>query len=133
MGTQYLIDSNAVIEFLGGALPASASQGLQQIVELQAHHLSVINQIELLGFNAPVEEMKTLEAFIASALLHPLSDAVVQQTIDLRKNHKIKLPDAVIAATALVHQLTLITRNTADFQKVEGLIVIHSHELRTEG
>ena len=52
MGTQYLIDSNAVIEFLGDMLPSSASNQLQDIVDLNTHHLSVINQIELLGCDA---------------------------------------------------------------------------------
>lgn len=79
MGTQYLIDSNAVIEFLGGMLPSSASNQLQDIVDLNTHHLSVINQIELLGFDGPAAEMQTLEAFIASCHVLPLSDAVVQK------------------------------------------------------
>ena len=129
MGTQYLIDSNTVIEFLGGILSSSASNRLQDIVELNTHYLSVINQIELLGFNGPAAEMETLEAFIACCNVLPLSDAVVQKTIELRKAYKIKLPDAVIAATALVHNLKVITRNISDFDKIQGLEVINSHDL----
>ncbi|MBK8704770.1 MAG: PIN domain-containing protein [Saprospiraceae bacterium] len=51
-------------------------------------------------------------------LFHVLSltDDVVQK---LRKQYKIKLPDAIIAATALVYDLTLVTRNISDFQKSE--------------
>lgn len=56
MATQYLTDSNAVIEFLGAALPTSGSQWLQQIILQRDHHLSVINQIELLGFNGSPAE-----------------------------------------------------------------------------
>lgn len=129
MGTQYLIDSNAVIEFLGGILPPSASNRLQDIVDLNTQHLSVINQIELLGFNGPTAEMQTLEAFISSCKVLPLSDTVVQKTIELRKTYKIKLPDAAIAATALVHSLKVITRNISDFNKIQGLEVINSHDL----
>jgi predicted nucleic acid-binding protein len=129
MGTKYLTDSNAVIEFLGGMLPSSASKRMQEIVDLNSHRLSVINQIELLGFNAPDAEMQTLEAFVASSMVLPLSDSVVEKTIELRKMYKIKLPDAIIAATALVHNLKIITRNTSDFEKIQGVDVIHSHDL----
>jgi hypothetical protein len=121
MGTKYLIGTNAVIEFLSGAVPESGSKWLQDIVDEDLHHLSVINQIELLGFNGSPTEMQTLEEFINVSTVLPLSDVVVQKTIDLRKNHTIKLPDAIIAATSLTYQLTLVTRNTIDFQKIEGL------------
>jgi len=46
----------------------------------------------------------------------------------LRQQHRIKLPDAIIAATALAYNLPLITRNTANFQAVSGLLVINPHD-----
>lgn len=129
MGTQYLIDTNAVIEFLGGTLPASGSSSLENIIDLNIHHLSIINQIELLGFNGSPTEMKTLEEFIDVTSVLPLTDNVVQKTIQLRKVHKINLPDAIIAATALSYDLTLITRNIKDFQNVAGLVCLDSYQL----
>gem|GEM_PF-3737652 len=51
MGTQYLIDTNIEIEFPGNTLPTSGSKWLQNIVDHNLHYLSVINQIELLGYN----------------------------------------------------------------------------------
>lgn len=129
MGTQYLIDTNAVIEFLGGTLPASGSSSLENIIDLNIHHLSIINQIELLGFNGSPTEMKTLEEFIDVTSVLPLTDNVVQKTIQLRKVHKINLPDAIIAATALSYDLTLITRNIKDFQNVAGLVCLDSYHL----
>jgi predicted nucleic acid-binding protein len=53
-----------------------------------------------------------------------LTDDVVEATIDLRKKYKTKLPDAIIAATALTYSLVLISRNTTDFKKIQGLQVI---------
>jgi predicted nucleic acid-binding protein len=129
MGTQYLIDTNAVIEFLGGTLPASGSSSLENIIDLNIHHLSIINQIELLGFNGSPTEMKTLEEFIDVTSVLPLTDNVVQKTIQLRKVHKINLPDAIIAATALSYDLTLITRNIKDLQNVAGLVCLDSYQL----
>jgi len=47
----------------------------------------------------------------------------------LRQQHRIKIPDAVIAATALLHGLSLITRNLSDFKSIAGLAVINPHSL----
>jgi predicted nucleic acid-binding protein len=127
MGTQYLIDTNAVIEFLGAVLPASGSNWLQGIIDQDMHCLSVINQIELLSFNGSTSEMKTLEDFVNNSNILPLSEAVIQKTIDLRKSLKIKLPDAIIAGTALSYNLVLVTRNTSDFKSIDGLICIDAH------
>ncbi|MCO6485969.1 MAG: type II toxin-antitoxin system VapC family toxin [Saprospiraceae bacterium] len=129
MGTQYLIDTNAVIEFLGGTLPATSSHWIENIIGENIHHLSVINQIELLGFNGSPAEMQTLEEFIEVTNILPLTDAVVQKTIQLRRSQKINLPDAIIAATALSNNLTLITRNLKDFQYLKELICLDSHKL----
>lgn len=127
MGTQYLIDTNAVIEFLGAVLPASGSNWLQGIIDQDIHCLSVINQIGLLSFNGSTSEMKTLEDFVNNSNILPLSEAVIQKTIDLRKSLKIKLPDAIIAGTALSYNLVLVTRNTSDFKSIDGLICIDAH------
>ena len=51
------------------------------------------------------------------------------KTIELRKNYKLKLGDAIIAATALVYNLKIITRNTTDFKLIEGIHTINLYEL----
>lgn len=124
MGTKFLIDTNVVVEFLSGSFPNSGSLWIQNIIDQNLHQLSVINQIELLSYNGPPAEMQILEEFIHSAIVLPLSDDVVQKTIELRKSRKIKLPDAIIAATAIVYQFDLISRNTADFKSITGLNTI---------
>ncbi len=57
----------------------------------------------------------------------------VEQTITLRRASKMKTPDAIIASTALVFNLTLITRNTSDFNNIQGLRVVDPHALRIYG
>ena len=50
----------------------------------------------------------------------PVLPAVIDEAIRLRRLHKLKTPDAIIAATALLQQAELVTRNTTDFKKVAG-------------
>jgi len=69
-----------------------------------------------------------LANFINMSVIHPLSPAVVQRTIELCKQSKIKLPDAVIAATALTENFTLITMNTGDFKNIPGIKLLNPLE-----
>lgn len=63
-----------------------------------------------------------------SAFVFPINEDVVKKTIDIKRKHKIKLPDAVIAATAITYNLILVTRNTKDFDKIENLKLVNPHE-----
>lgn len=63
------------------------------------------------------------------AEVYELTENVANKTIELRKTYKTKLPDAIIAATALENQFTILTRNTIDFEKINGLEVINPHTL----
>lgn len=58
-----------------------------------------------------------------------LTSDIVNKCIDIRKKQKTKLPDAIIAATALVHDFTLITRNISDFKNIDDLKLINPHEV----
>jgi predicted nucleic acid-binding protein len=64
-----------------------------------------------------------------NAIVLDINAGIVQKTISIRKSKKIELPDAIIAATALVHGFTLISRNTSDFKNIMGLKVIDPYGL----
>lgn len=128
MGTNFLIDTNTVIDYFNDILPAGGTDFMDELVE-GSPQISVITEIETLGFNGSPAEMTLVSEFVKIANVLELNRATVNQTILLRKSHKIKLPDAIIAATALVHGLTLITRNTSDFSKIAGLKIIDPHLL----
>jgi predicted nucleic acid-binding protein len=91
--------------------------------------LSVITKIEVLGFNAPGNFSNLLSSFIDDSTVLDLTENVVNATIEIRKKHKIKLPDAIIAATALVYGLVLITRNVVDFKNIDNMNIINPHSL----
>ena len=92
-------------------------------------NISVITKIEILRFNASVNVYKILEDFINQSIIFDLNDTVVSKTISICKSHRIKLPDAVIAATALVYDLSLITRNVIDFKNINGLKLLNPWNL----
>lgn len=58
----------------------------------------------------------------------PLDDAITERAIALRRKYKkLKLGNAIIAATAIEHNLTLITHNIADFKNIAGLNIRNSY------
>lgn len=67
--------------------------------------------------------------FVGCSNICPMDDAIVDKTIELRSLYKIKLPDAIIAATALGNGLVLVSRNIRDFINIKGLEVIDPYGL----
>ena len=61
---------------------------------------------------------------INHSILHPIDNKIIEETISIRKTHKIKLPDAIIAATCMVNGLEILTLNTKDFENINKLKVI---------
>lgn len=125
---QYLIDTNSVIDYLSGKLPPSAAVFMNVVIDA-VPNVSVVTKIELLGFNAPEQHYKTLSDFINDATVLDLNDNVIEASIQIRKKYKTKLPDAIIAATAIVYDLVLISRNISDFKNIEGLQMIDPHTI----
>lgn len=125
---QYLIDTNALIDYLGQRLPDTGMEFMNTIIDV-IPNVSVITKIEVLGFNAPDKHYQLLVQFMNDASVLELSNKVVDESITIRKNHKIKLPDAIIAATALVNDLIVITRNGTDFKSIKNLQLIDPHNL----
>ena len=128
MGQGFLIDTNIVIASLGNILPPDGADFIKTIPP----NISVITQIELLGWHGvAATELIALTDFVNKATIFSLDPGIVQQTIILRQYHKIKTPDAIIAATALIRGLTLVTRNVSDFNHIAQLQVINPFALAT--
>ena len=120
MESGYLLDSNVIIGYLAGRIPAPGMAAISAIVD-QTPCISVISQIEVLRFNDTPENEAILANFIHRSVIYSLYPAIVQRTIEICKLSRIKLPDAIIAATALTENLVLVTRNTDDFKKISGI------------
>jgi predicted nucleic acid-binding protein len=121
MGTNYIIDTNIAIYLLNGSLNENALRYIEPIIN-DSYYLSVISKIELLGFAFPdIDKRSDTQNFINDGTLIVLTDNIVEQTITLRQLYKIKMPDAIIAATAIVLDYTLLSRNDKDFIQISDL------------
>lgn len=115
-----LLDSNTIIYF---ASPGFADHRREYSkFDLAA---SVVSRIEVLGYHSlEQDKVKDFEDYFASIVVLEMSSEVVDRAIRLRQQRKIGLGDAIVAATALVHELTLATRNTKDFKWIDSLSLI---------
>jgi len=92
--------------------------------------LSAINEIELLCWKSPdPEDFKVLKNFINDSVIIELEKPIKTKTAEFRNQYNIKLPDAIIAASAVYYDLTLITRNVKDFSQVSELKWINPFDL----
>ena len=112
-----LIDSNIVIY-------ASQPQYLvlRLFLDSVRRSISIVSFIEALGYHrltADAEDYIT-DLFRGSQIL-PLTNTIAQQAVALRQQRRMGLGDAIIAATSLTHNLTLVTHNTEDFRWINEL------------
>ena len=112
---KYLVDTNIIIYYLNGE--ATAIEWLQSHQEKLS--ISVITKIEVLSYPFQKDEEILIQQFLNQFELIHLSDEIIDSTIKLRRQRKIKTPDAVIAATALISKLSVCTKNIRDFKNIE--------------
>jgi toxin FitB len=88
--------------------------------------VSAISQLEILGFHGISIDEETFCTTVFKLLqIVPISDVVLAKAIELRKTYKMKLGDSIVAATALVDNREIYTRNIGDFIKIPNLIVVN--------
>jgi len=109
-----LLDTNVALYLLGGSLAIPLPEG--------EYGVSVITEMELLSWpSLTKEETKRVNAFLSTLTLCDLTPAVRVRAISLRREERLKLPDAIICATALELGLELWTNDTR-LAKVPGLV-----------
>lgn len=128
MGKRYLIDTNAVVKYIQGLYDADTRALLyQKTDEGTAVYLSFMTKIELLAYNPQTTSpaisayQENVVKFIANATILMLDDEIVQETIRIRKTTRVKIPDCIIAATAIKQDMVLISSNDSDFSKIVSL------------
>jgi len=123
---KYLFDTNVWIDAIAGRLPADTF--LKFVVQAEWVGYSAITRLELFGFP---DLTKPEEEKLAELLKHFVEVGVDSSTVDkaitIRKATRIKVPDAIIAATAIIKECSLVTRNTEDFKGISGLNIINPY------
>ncbi|HMR85567.1 MAG TPA: type II toxin-antitoxin system VapC family toxin [Niabella sp.] len=105
----YLIDSNIISGYFSALY---SDKGMEIIANAINHtpNISVITKIEALSWISENKEKEAIvRSFVKDSIVIALSDEIVEECIKLRRNRKIKTPDAIIAATAIIHNYTLIS------------------------
>lgn len=122
------MDINVVSDYFSDYF-SSAGMALMDIAIDAVPNISIITQIELLCWNTDEDTNQNVQNFIADSVVLDISPDVITQCVNLRKNKKIKTPDAIIAATVIAYGYTLITNNENDFANIKGLKIINPHKL----
>ena len=120
-----LFDSSAVILYFNDALSASALAVMEQAIEQDTGAISVVTRAEVLAW--PQHTAQSLqEAIVGMASFAQLSvdAATADEAARIRRECHLKLPDALIAATALLHGVPVVTANARDFERVGLLQVV---------
>lgn len=112
-----LLDSNIIIY---AAQPAHSA--LRKFIAENAPAVSAVSYVEVLGYHRLTDEdRKHFEEFFSAATVLGISGKVLDVAVELKQQRKLSLGDALIAGTALAHDLTLVTRNIKDFDWIDGL------------
>jgi predicted nucleic acid-binding protein len=104
-GSPFLVlDTNVVLYYLGGRL--------QKPLDKKQYVISIITEIELLSYpSIQADELKTIQNFLDDVTVVELKKSIKTETIFLRKKYNLKVPDAIIAATALKLDAPLLTND----------------------
>ncbi|MEO3992480.1 type II toxin-antitoxin system VapC family toxin [Pseudocitrobacter cyperus] len=113
-----LFDTNILIDLFSGR--HEAKQALDAWPPQNA--ISLVTWMEvMLGAKKYNQEHRTRVAMSAFNIIG-VSQAIAERSVALRQEYGMKLPDAIILATAQVHRLELVTRNTKDFKDIAGVV-----------
>jgi len=103
-GNKFLLDTNAVLYILNG------DEALAELLNGQKLYISIISEMELLSYkNITAKERQQIKNFLTDFVIVNIDDEIRDQTIETKKNTNLKLPDSIIAATAMVLDMPFVT------------------------
>ena len=118
MKNRYLLDTNIIIYYFNGIIE---EESITEILR-SSFNISIITKIEFLSWQKFISDKelndKALE-FISNATIFDLNKEIADKTIENRKKYRIKTPDAIIGATAMVNGFEIVTNNVDDFKRLD--------------
>lgn len=107
-----VFDTNILIDYLNGIALAR-----DELARYSVWQISVITYIEVMVGASQAEEADTIRGFLASFEVIELSSEIAKETISLRQAQRLKIPDAIVYATARTQGCLLVSRNTKDLKQ----------------
>ena len=116
-----LLDSNIIIY-----AAQAENEFLREFIAENSPFVSALSYLEVLGYHQLNDEDKVyFEEFFNASQILPVSQVVIEQGVRLKQIKKMSLGDAIIAGTALVYDLTVVTRNIDDFRWISDLKLLN--------
>jgi predicted nucleic acid-binding protein len=109
-----IIDSDVLIDYLQGLDKAK-----RELERYSRREISIISWMEILTGADTQEEEKVCREFLSSCTIHQLSVEIATEAVQLRKQFRVRLPDAIVWATARTNSCLLVTRNSKHFPDSE--------------
>lgn len=114
-GTSLLVDTNIVLYLLGGDIT------IAEVLDGKHIYISEISELELLSYSKfDSNQLKEVESFLGEIVIIEMNETIKKEVIQLRRKHKVKLPDAIIASTAIYLNMPLLSADKG-FEKIEEL------------
>ncbi len=118
-GSRVLTDTNIVIYLLSG------DETVAELLDEKTVYVSFVTELELLSYGGLTnEEEARIKDFLTQCVVVDINPSIKTDVIRLRKNHRIKLPDSIIIASALYLDIPVIAADK-DFQKVNELQLVY--------
>jgi predicted nucleic acid-binding protein len=119
-----LLDTNVLVYHVAG--DPAATKVIDETIDRRSFRISILSMVEFLGWHGHTdEEFIKCKELLELAIIVPISKEVADKAVELRRAKRIKLADAVIASTALVNNLSLVTANMRDFKGIQNLQIIN--------
>jgi predicted nucleic acid-binding protein len=119
----YTLDTNAIVYYLND--DTDAVTVLRGVFAQNAPlYVSAVTELELFAFaNLSRDEESLIEDLLSTISIIPLDSRIARLAALVRRHYRVKVPDSIIAATAMFTGSTLLTRNTRDFRKISNLTI----------
>ena len=122
---RWLLDTNVVIDAFAGRADTVRAITSARTAALEWIGYSAVTRLEVLGFpGLTAADELGLRNLLGQFSEAQIDAAVIERAIEIRRSVRIKIPDALVAATALIYEANLVTRNTVDFKNIRGVSVL---------
>lgn len=125
MSNPYLLDTNILIYHFNDDPAVQPIFARIKTGDILGFY-SPISWVELLCYPDLTEDQANeMREFLKKLSCVSLTEEVLERAAEIRRDYRLKLPDAIIAACAWVRGCTLVSRNVADFRRIDGLNILN--------